>query len=202
MILHLIRHPRPLIEPGVCYGQLDVMAENPATTAERLHGELWPGLSSGFTLWSSPLRRCRALAEILAEMLSAVPPERQANAAHSPDSSMASQLPVNFDARLMEMDFGDWEGRPWDLVPRSQLDAWAADVEGYAPPGGESPYQLRERVLEFVGGLGNGEHVLVTHAGVIRLLLAHVAAASIADSLCHTPAYGSLTTLRLPASFP
>jgi alpha-ribazole phosphatase len=109
---------------------------------------------------------------------------------------------VQLDARLMEMNFGAWEGRPWDSVPRRELDAWAADVEGYAPPGGESPRQLRKRVLDFVAGLGDGEHVLVTHAGVIRLLLAHVAAASIADSLRHAPAYGSLTTLRLPASFP
>ena len=196
MILHLIRHPKPLIEPGICYGQLDVAAENPVATAERLRAELLPGLSPGFTLWSSPLRRCRELAEVLAEMLAEVQPERLT------DSSNSSHSPVQLDARLMEMNFGAWEGRPWDLVPRSQLDAWAADVEGYAPPGGESPYQLRERVLEFVGGLGDGEHVLVTHAGVIRLLLAHAAAASIADSLRHTPDYGSLTTLRLPASFP
>lgn len=188
MILHLIRHPKPLIEPDICYGQLDVAAENPAATAERLRAELLPGLSPGFTLWSSPLRRCRALAEVLAEKLS--------------DSSHALPSPVRFDARLMEMNFGAWEGRPWDSVPRSQLDAWAADVEGYTPPGGESPHRLRERVLDFVAGLGDGEHVLVTHAGVIRLLLAHVAATSIADSLCHVPAYGSLTTLRLPASFP
>lgn len=192
MILYLIRHPKPLIEPGICYGQLDVTAENPAATAERLRGELWPGLSPGFMLWSSPLCRCRELAEVLAEAL----------AENLVDASPPLPSPVRFDARLMEMNFGDWEGRPWDSVPRSQLDAWAADVEGYAPPGGESPHQLRKRVLDFVAGLGDGEHVLVTHAGVIRLLLAHVAAASIADSLRHAPAYGSLTTLRLPASFP
>lgn len=188
MILHLIRHPKPLIEPGICYGQLDVAAENPVVTAERLRGELWPGLSPGFMLWSSPLCRCRELAEKLAETLA--------------DSSHASPSPVQLDARLMEMNFGAWEGRPWDSVPRNELDAWAADVEDYAPPGGESPRQLRKRVLDFVAGLGDGEHVLVTHAGVIRLLLAHAAAASIAESLRHAPAYGSLTTLRLPAPFP
>jgi alpha-ribazole phosphatase len=184
MILHLIRHPQPLIDPGICYGQLDVAAENPVATAERLRVELLPGLSPGFTLWSSPLRRCRELSETLAELLTPL------------------HLPVQFDVRLMEMNFGAWEGRPWDSVPRSELDAWAADVEGYAPPGGESPHQLRKRVLDFVAGLGDGEHVLVTHAGVIRLLLAHAAAASIADSLRHAPGYGSLTTLRLPAISP
>ena len=32
MPLFLIRHPRPLIESGVCYGRLDVEADNPQYT--------------------------------------------------------------------------------------------------------------------------------------------------------------------------
>lgn len=143
MILHLIRHPEPLIEPGICYGRLDISAKNPATAAERLRAELPPDLP----VWSSPLRRCRELAELL------------------------HPTPV-FDLRLAEMDFGLWEGRPWDSIPRSELDAWAADIAGYAPPGGESPREVQLRALEFVGGLTVPEAVLVTHAGVIRLLLA------------------------------
>jgi alpha-ribazole phosphatase len=70
------------------------------------------------------------------------------------------------------MDFGAWEGRPWDAIPRPELDAWAADVAGYAPPGGESPLALQRRALEFVASLSLPEAVIVTHAGVIRTLLA------------------------------
>lgn len=143
MILHLIRHPKPLIAAGICYGRLDIPAEN-AAAVQRLRDELPPGLP----LWSSPLRRCRELAEQL------------------------HPAPL-FDPRLAEMDFGLWEGRPWAAIPRPELDAWAADIAGYAPPAGESPRQVQQRALAFVAGLRVPEAVIITHAGVIRLLLAH-----------------------------
>lgn len=144
MILHLIRHPPPDIAPGVCYGRLEIPAKNEMPVAAALRASLPPGLP----LWSSPLLRCRVLAGLL-----------------SPD-------PV-FDERLAEMNFGVWEGRSWDDIPRAELDAWAADIADYAPPGGESPRQLQQRALEFVAGLEVPEAVIVTHAGVIRMLLAH-----------------------------
>lgn len=144
MILHLVRHPKPLVDAGICYGRLDIPAENAAAAAERLRAELPPDLP----LWSSPLRRCRQLAEQL------------------------HPAPM-FDDRLVEMDFGRWEGQAWDAIPRSELDAWAADIAGYAPPGGESPRQLQERALDFIAGLDVPEAVIVTHGGVIRVLLAH-----------------------------
>lgn len=145
MRLYLIRHPRPLIDDGICYGRLDVAAEDAAALAERLRGEL-PG---GLPLWSSPLRRCRELAGLL------------------------HPAPC-FDERLREMDFGAWEGRPWDAIPRAEIDAWAADVAGYAPPGGESPAALQQRALACVGELAVPAAVVVTHAGVIRTLLAEI----------------------------
>lgn len=142
--LYLIRHPRPSIDPGICYGQLDISAEIGKSLVDRLRGELPPDLP----VFSSPLRRCRDLAECLH---------------HQPQ----------IDARLGEMHFGDWEGQRWDDVPRAELDAWAADVGAYAPPGGESPLALQRRALDFVAGLTVPEAVVVTHAGVIRTLLAH-----------------------------
>jgi len=145
MILHLVRHPPPQIETGICYGRLDIPAENVALSAQRLGAELPPGLP----VYSSPLRRCRQLAEYLCP------------------------APM-IDARLQEMDFGAWEGRPWEAIPRAELDAWAADVGGYAPPGGESPRRLQQRVVDFVDQLAVPEAVVVTHAGVIRVLVAHV----------------------------
>ena len=144
MILHLIRHPKPLVEPGICYGRLDILGENAAAVAAGLRAVL----PADLPVWSSPLRRCRELAEHL-------------------------QAQPMLDARLVEMDFGSWEGRPWDAIPRHELDAWAADVAGYAPPGGESPRRLQRRALDFVAGLDVPEAVIVTHAGVIRTLLAH-----------------------------
>jgi len=144
MILHLIRHPKPVIEAGICYGQLEILAKIEMAEVARLRAELPPGLP----VWSSPLLRCRQLAEQL------------------------HPQPL-IDGRLAEMNFGDWEGRPWDEISRNELDAWAADIAGYVPPGGESPAALQQRALAFVAGLNVAEAVIVTHAGIIRTLLAH-----------------------------
>ena len=169
MILHLIRHPKPLVEAGICYGRLDISAENFDALAEGLRAEL----PSGLPLWSSPLRRCRALAECL------------------------NPSPV-FDERLVEMDFGAWEGRAWDAIPRHELDAWAADVAGYAPPDGESPLALKQRALDFVAALAVPEAVIVTHAGVIRTLLAHWQGLPPARWTELVFDYGSCTRIEVP----
>jgi len=169
MILHLIRHPKPLIDPGICYGRLDVAAEAP----ELLAAKLRPLLSPGLPVWSSPLRRCAELA-------------------------LSLDIGTQLDARLAEMDFGAWEGRPWDDIPRAELDAWAADVAGYAPPGGESPLALQRRVLAFVDELAVPEAVIVTHAGVIRVLLAHLQALPPAQWTRLRFPYGSHTRIELP----
>ncbi len=168
MILHLIRHPQPAVAPGICYGRLDVAAEDAAAVATRLRGDL----ACGLPVWSSPLRRCRDLAELL-----------------RPQPAI--------DERLSEMDFGAWEGRAWDVIPRHELDAWAADVGGYAPPGGESPYQLQRRALAFVSELNVPEGIIVTHAGVIRVLLAHWHGLHLAQWQQLVFDYGSCTTVEV-----
>ena len=169
MILHLIRHPKPLIEPGICYGRLDISAENTNVVAAEWLAELPPNLP----VWTSPLIRCRALAELLHPQ-------------------------ARVDARLVEMNFGVWEGRPWDAIPRTELDAWAADVAGYVPPGGESPRQLQQRALDFVDSLDVPEAVIVTHAGVIRTLLAHWQGLPPERWTELTFAYGSSTRVVVP----
>lgn len=169
MRLRLIRHPKPLIEPGICYGRHDCPAEDAALAAITLLAELPPGLP----LWSSPLIRCRALAERL------------------------HPKPI-IDNRLAEMHFGDWEGRCWDDIPRAELDAWAADVAGYAPPGGESPRELQRRVLDFVASLDVPEAVVVTHAGVIRTLLAYWQGLPPERWTELNFAYGSCTVVDVP----
>ena len=59
MQLHLIRHPRPAIEPGICYGQSDIgLAESAVEVATRLK----PLLPDAYTVHASPLLRARLLA--------------------------------------------------------------------------------------------------------------------------------------------
>ena len=169
MRLHLIRHLKPVIEPGVCYGRHDCSAESVEAAALALRAVL----PAGLPVWSSPLIRCRALAEQL----------------HT--------HPL-IDDRLAEMHFGDWEERRWDDIPRAELDAWAADVAGYAPPGGESPRDLQRRALDFVASLDVPEAVIMTHAGVIRTLLAHWRGLPPERWTELNFAYGSCTVVEVP----
>lgn len=144
MILHLVRHPRPRVAPDTCYGRLDLPVDELDAAARRLA----PLLPRTAPVWSSPLQRCR----LLAERLDPRP---------------------RLDPRLMEMDFGAWEGRTWASIGRAALDAWAADIADFAPPGGESARQVQARALEFLGELQDSTAIIVTHGGVMRVLQAH-----------------------------
>ena len=73
------------------------------------------------------------------------------------------------DRRLRELDFGELEGKRWEDVDPTSSQALVR-FEGFVAPGGESVAQLEERVGGFLGELEPGDHLVVTHGGVIRLL--------------------------------
>ena len=147
--LWLVRHAAPLVAPGTCYGALDVAADVTATraAAQRLARELPPQTR----LVHSTLQRC----ELLAQSLKALRPD----------------LTSKPDARLREMDFGDWEGRPWDANARSDIDAWTAAFASYRPGNGENLAEVLARVAAALQDHCTGatqDLVWITHAGVIR----------------------------------
>ena len=149
MRLILVRHPQPQIAPGICYGSTDLPAL--PEEIERVHAALMPTLPRDAALFSSPLRRCAKLATRL------------------------NWPTLTFDARLAEMDFGAWEMQPWDAIPRAQIDAWAADLTGYHPGGGESVLQMAARVADFYADLQRQpqqDAIVICHAGTMRLLSA------------------------------
>lgn len=153
MRLHLIRHPQPEIASGLCYGSADVKV-----APERLDeaaGELAAVLPRQAPLYSSPLARCARLSEKLFLLLGGSPPI--------------------YDARLAEMNFGNWEMQSWDNIPRLEVDAWVDDLAHFRPGGGETVTEVAQRVLDFDRELGNlaaESVIIVCHAGTIRLLLA------------------------------
>jgi alpha-ribazole phosphatase len=107
---------------------------------------------------SSPLRRCAGFAAELAEQ---------------------QQLPLELEPDLRELDFGDWEGRTAAelMIEHSdELGRFWRDPYGYTPPGGEPLTAFESRILAAIERLTDrcaGERVLlITHAGVMRLLLA------------------------------
>ena len=163
----LIRHPPvPAAWAARCYGQTDVAlssdwAEDAAVNAllERADG---PGRASPIRIHTSPLSRCARLAELLHGELA----RREVLA--------PSERPRH-DARLGELDFGEWEGRRWADIRRDDIDAWASDPAGFRPPGGETFTDLAERWHDFLRSLGTDdatEHWVVTHGGPIRAAVA------------------------------
>ena len=108
---------------------------------------------------------------------------------------------VRTDARLSEIDFGEWEGRRWDDIERKAIDDWAADVLNFTPPGGESVADLQRRVIDFASDLAgafSGPRVaLITHAGVIRALLGHWRQLPVAEWTQLKCDFGSITQIEI-----
>lgn len=181
MRLYLIRHARPVVHEGMCYGSADLPVEE--EHQRQVLMQLVPTLPVHATVFSSPLQRCRLLASRLALALDAGEPV--------------------FDARLAEMDFGAWEMRAWNDIPRAEIDAWAADLSQYRPGNGECLLDVAMRVKAFLDEMRMRQEdaVVVAHAGTIRLLHAAmqgsspVEMVSMAASTPHRIAYGELTTI-------
>ena len=189
MRLHLVRHPKPIVAPDICYGATDLPV--PAQENARVLRCLMTTLPTPTLLFSSPLRRCADLADSL--------------------SARCGWRPPIHDQRLAELDFGSWEMRTWEDIPRAEIDAWASDTLDYRPGGGESVTLMAARVSEFYGDLqrshsgrqhDNDDVIVVCHAGTIRLLLAcqhTLAPAEVAREAASTPhaiAYGEVVSLR------
>jgi len=78
------------------------------------------------------------------------------------------------DDRLMEINYGSWEGQPWDDIRVRDAAGYAArqaDVWNWRPQGGESYRILAERVGAWVAEVA-GDTVVVAHGGVSRALRA------------------------------
>ena len=151
MRIYLVRHPPVALAPGICYGASDIaLADGWHAGLGRTLAHVDAGDRARAAVYSSPLARCLAPARTLGR-------------------------PVEADARLRELDFGDWELLAWDAIPRQEMDAWAAALETRAPPGGEALAALDARATDFLEALtarGPDAAIVFTHAGVIRCMLA------------------------------
>lgn len=171
----LMRHPRPKVAAGQCYGQTDIPLE--AGWETTLETTL-PALDGIQRIISSPLSRCLEPARWLGHHLA---------------------LPVATDPRLMELDFGDWEGRFWDDFDGPESRAWAEDFLERAPPGGESFQALARRVVAAVRAhAGAAPCLFLSHGGPIRALLARANGEPLATAFKRSVPYAEL--IRLPST--
>ena len=142
-----LRHPKPEIDPGICYGQTDL------DIAEIGHQQIELALKSTPRLTrivASPALRCRKLAQSLANR---------------------DGLEVRFEPRLWEMHMGDWEGLAWKEIDRKASEYWLEDPVNRPTPGGEAFVDVQRRVVEALADLMDDEVMttaIVCHAGPIR----------------------------------
>jgi alpha-ribazole phosphatase len=146
--LWLVRHAAPDIDAGICYGRSDIPARVDATRDAAL--ALAAVLPPARPVQGSPLQRCEQLSQAV--------------------RGLRPDLTLKTDARLAEMDFGDWEGRTWHAVGETALGEWTAAFFTHRPGGGESVQGFMARVDAALQETRAGaeDAVWFTHAGVIR----------------------------------
>lgn len=147
MELYVIRHTTPDVDSGICYGQLDLnVTDSFIGEAEKVKLQLPESIDS---VYSSPLKRCKQLAEY-------VYPGRAV-----------------FEPRILEYDFGNWEGLMWEDIPKDELSIWMGNYLELAPPNGETMTLMIDRIRGFLQDIAkkNSKKIAVfTHSGVIRVL--------------------------------
>ena len=175
MRVYLIRHTAVAVPAGTCYGQTDVaLADSWAHDIEQVRAKL-PTLAGHSQVYSSPLRRCRRLAEHI-----------------SPEFIV--------DDRLQELNFGRWEGLNWDAIPAAEMQAWSNDYGHNRVPGGESYADLLQRSGAFWTELQTQRvdtALVITHGGVILALLAHLLELAPSQIFRLKVDYGSVSAVRL-----
>jgi broad specificity phosphatase PhoE len=174
----LIRHGAVSDETdGKCYGQSDVgLSDRGRQQSERVADGL---TGVGIThLYHSGLQRTRIMAEHI--------------------ETRCGVTPVQ-DPRLREMNFGEWELRPWEEIIETYpeaVTAYSTSPDTFAPPGGESPMQVRERVLAWHADLpASGVLVACTHGGAIAALRGALEDVAPAEWFGLVPSYGEVVEL-------
>lgn len=154
MIVDLLRHGETELGGGLRGSLDDALTEAGWAQMDAAVADAGPW----DRLVSSPLQRCARFAEALAARLA---------------------LPLQFEAGLQELHFGAWEGQSAAdlmLTDEQGLGQFWADPYAFTPPQGEPVVHFAERVQATMARLRQAhadERVLiVTHGGVMRLLLA------------------------------
>jgi len=125
-------------------------------------------------IYSSDLRRAKSTAEAIAA---------------------ARNIPLSLRPALREIDFGRWEGLNWEQIELRDPDyarKWIAGYPQLSAPSGESFQSFEERILQEVNHLldsSRGPMAVVTHAGVLRVVLRHLCGCSDEEAWQQTRPY-------------
>jgi alpha-ribazole phosphatase len=159
-LIYLIRHTKPLVDRGICYGQSDLdVVDTFESEAAIIKNVLPPTIRS---VYSSPLQRCSKLA-----------------------NELFPSHTIQLDANLMELNCGTWEMQHWDDIPKHEVDPWMQDFVEVVIPQGESYIILYNRIVTAFEKIINTTEMpiaIVAHGGVLRSILSYITHTPLVDS--------------------
>ncbi|PJZ47361.1 histidine phosphatase family protein [Leptospira brenneri] len=197
MDLYLIRHPETTAPKGTCYGRTDFPLKYPVEdTADSTFSYLPPNFDY---FLSSPAPRALKLSSALLTKYNLKPTNH-------------SEIPT--DERLWEMNFGDWDGKLWEDIPRKETIPWMKDFVNARAPGGEAFTDLIHRVDSFIDDWKKDgtlrlewerkkeksltSLIVVCHSGPIRAVLCKENGTPYEEAFKSPVDFGSVHKLELP----
>ena len=170
LTLLLIRHGHTLWHDtaGVA-GRTDIALSDKGIYAVNQLARNWPHSTVPDSWHCSPLSRTRHTMNLMIDAI----------------CDVDSPPLVEYDERLVELDFGQWEGMTWPFVHEHHADEmtlWGEDWVHRSPPDGETFAQqsarcekwlsdLTEKIKQSHQGCDRHFALVVTHGGSIRALL-------------------------------
>jgi probable phosphoglycerate mutase len=157
LTIHLVRHGETLAtrEHRLC-GQSDCALSERGRRQSAAIVESCAAGGDGRAVYTSPLSRCRSMAEAVAERLG---------------------IPLSVENDLLEIDHGEWDGRLEVEIKESEPEAYGdyCDHPGiFAAPGGENGFQVAARALPVVERIRAahqaGGVLVVSHEATIRII--------------------------------
>jgi alpha-ribazole phosphatase len=171
MIVKVVRHTAVGIASDICYGQSDVAL---ASTAFADISAVKAKLEyKNEIIYSSPLKRCKLLAEALSS-------------------------DIRYDDRLKEINMGDWEMKKLSELDETSYKNWLANLGTYRPPRAETYTDVQTRVVDFFKEKiesGTQDTIIVAHDGVIRSLITRILRTNLDNSLYLKLNYGCVLKL-------
>ena len=173
--IDLLRHGE--VKGGSCYRGI---TDNPLSSAgwTQMQNKI-ASQSHWEVIISSPLSRCYAFSVALSDKL---------------------QLPLITAPALQEINFGDWEGKKAEQINPQLLKQFYTDPVNFSAPNGEHFHDFQQRIIEAWQALlktHKGKRILlITHAGVIRVILANILSIDIQHSFRLKIAHASLSSIE------
>ena len=181
--LYLLRHGA--IQSGAGGTRYIGRTDLPLSADGQTQARAWAAFFAAGTLnaiYSSDLARCMETARVIGG---------------------ACRLPVHAVPAFREIDLGAWDGLSFEDVKARWPEAFqqrGENIADYRPPGGESFRDLQSRAwpaFEALARQASGKNLIVTHAGVIRVLLCRILGMPLSGLLNIQQDYGALNTIEI-----